>query len=112
MDPKRWGPHVWFYLHSLPENVKPELIGQTVASITLPCPTCQSNFQDYREKHPPSSITTTQEAHAYISDLHNWVNIKLGKEPWDLETCKNHWCEQGASGIGKNGENIIARVFR
>ena len=112
MDPSIWGPHLWFYLHTLPGNAEsPASIGRCIENLTIPCASCSKSFREFLRENPVSSIQTTEKAHAYINSLHNFVNRKLGKREVGLEECKSLWCAKSRPGAPSEGKDILDSVF-
>lgn len=110
MDPKLWGPQVWFFLHNLPENVSPpSKIGSCVRHLVLPCPVCQNFLDQYKVSNPPEVIQSRADAHEYINTLHNKVNKKLGKPEINIEDCKKIWATKIS--LPKKGLRIVRDTF-
>ena len=89
MDARIWGPHAWFFLHSVtfsyPDNPsekdKRDLYNffQSVSNI-LPCTICKNHFRENLEKYPIENFLYNREALVnWLIDIHNIVNRKLGK---------------------------------
>ena len=112
MDPSLWGPHLWFYLHTLPGNAKsPAAIGTCIENLSIPCASCDKSFREFLSVNPTESIDTTENAHAYINSLHNFVNRKLGKREVSLEECKGLWCAKSHTTAPSEGKDILDSVF-
>ena len=79
---RRWAPVTWGALHGL-AFLYPRMCLFTLCTVmcrTLPCNTCRQHFSWYMATHPPD--TQSQEPlywFAYVLDLHNDVNARLGK---------------------------------
>lgn len=89
MDPQIWGPHGWFFLHSItmcyplqptPEEKEKYLLFFKSLSFVLPCDDCCFHFQNYLIKYPiENSLDSRQSLVKWLIDIHNMVNISNGK---------------------------------
>ena len=105
-DPSSWGPQLWSVLHSLPESAKSlEKLKNCLGNLCLPCQACQSHYDEYLSKNPPSLIGTRTEAFDWIFDLHNEVNARLGKPRVERKELMR---VNRADAVGKE---VISRVF-
>jgi hypothetical protein len=96
MDPNIWGPHAWFFLHTIainyPENPTNEIIKKYKRFISsfveiIPCNTCKKGIKKIMFKKPLTiKILKNRELFVgWINDIHNQVNKKLGKKTFTLE---------------------------
>jgi hypothetical protein len=92
--PAVWGPHLWSVLEvigwksSVSTNVSPIIHGDMQRELRwlllhletiIPCAECRAHIESYRKEHPlPSSA---KEYSQWIWNLHDDVNIRLGKDP-------------------------------
>ena len=112
MDPSVWGPHLWFYLHTLPSSARdPASIRRCIENLAIPCASCDKSFREFLHSNPTDSIKSTDSAHAYINSLHNFVNRKLGKREVSLEECKGMWCAESRASAPSEGKDILDSVF-
>jgi hypothetical protein len=94
MDSSIWGPHAWFFLHSISFNypeIPTEMDKRNMLAFSinigelLPCEYCKMHFKEYFAKNPIqkhlSSKTTV--IHWFIN-LHNSVNRRLTKPEMDF----------------------------
>ncbi len=84
MDPAVWGPHLWFFLHSMSfayakdkNNPTPEekyYMYQFLESLkyVLPC-SCKKNYSKHFNSNPPK-LNSRRELFEWLVDLHNLVN--------------------------------------
>lgn len=90
MDPAIWGPHLWFFLHSMsfayakdkdhPTELEKRQMYQFLESLkyVLPC-ICKNNYSAYFDKYPPK-LNSRKELFRWLVDLHNHVNMEHNKE--------------------------------
>ena len=87
LSPKLWGAKAWHLIHSgaltyplhPTENDKTEYrIFYESLSNVLPCAACASHYKDKLEKMP-INLSSRQNLFKWTVDLHNDVNIHLGK---------------------------------
>lgn len=93
MDPRIWGPHTWFFLHTLtfsyPDNPNEEdkrkmfnffnILGEV-----LPCSVCKVHYQENIQKYPINNfLNSRQDLVNWLIDIHNIVNRSLGKQTID-----------------------------
>jgi hypothetical protein len=93
MDPNKWGPHLWFFLHTIsfnyPEN--PSFKNKvdyndhynSLKNI-LPCELCRVHYIQYLEQHPPD-LSSRNALVKWTIDLHNKVNNQIGKPIYSYE---------------------------
>lgn len=82
----------WTLLHmvsgSFPEDITPSLVKKFNTFIILwgqfyPCKLCASHFLKMMDEVGPFTGTTKKELMIYICEIHNIVNLRLGKEKHD-----------------------------
>ena len=87
MNQNVWGPHTWFFLHSVTFNYpfKPTVydkhhIKQFFKEIEdiLPCSVCRRHYKEHLKKKPIKS-ESRKELVYWLIDLHNIVNIQEHK---------------------------------
>jgi hypothetical protein len=90
MDPTIWGPHGWFFLHSVTMNYpeKPTPIDmanykqffQSLKSV-LPCSTCQNNFTKHSKKFDlDNALQSRDMLVSWLFNIHNEANRTLNKK--------------------------------
>ena len=90
MDPKIWGPHAWFFMHSVTlgypdkptyqDKIWMKQFFESVGHV-LPCMKCRNNYREHINKLPlDNSVLLSRENHVkWLIDIHNEVNIKNSK---------------------------------
>ena len=89
MDPRIWGPHTWFFLHSLtfsyPDNptIKDkndfEHFFYSLSNV-LPCIICKNHFKEHLSKYPIENyLNNRNQLVNWMIDIHNIVNKQLNK---------------------------------
>lgn len=92
-----WGPAAWNFLHtctfSYPE--KPTIEEQNDAERLfvslkhlLPCSSCRDHYSSEIDQHPPDTRSQSTLSN-WLVDLHNRVNLRLGKKTMDYQTAKS-----------------------
>ena len=90
MDPKIWGPHAWFFMHSItlgypdkPTNEDKIWMKQFFESVghVLPCMKCRNNYREHMNKLPLDNtvLLSRENLVKWLIDVHNEVNIKNSK---------------------------------
>ena len=87
-DPSVWGPHYWFFLHtvaeSYPEHPTPvskrkyyDLVQNM--PLFLPIVEIGNNFSDLLDKYPVSPYLDSKQSFVrWVHFIHNKVNMRLG----------------------------------
>lgn len=102
MKPTAWGKSAWTLLHSVsfafplvPTADEQERVATFVKAFreVLPCPTCKSDFGLIMERKPLEYSLHSREAFArWVNEVHNEVNVKLGKPTMTFEESVEVWC--------------------
>ena len=91
MDPAIWGPHLWFFLHSMsfcyaenrlsPTKTEKKDMYIFLKSLrtVLPCTVCKENYSNYFNLYPPR-LNSRKELFEWLVDLHNHVNTEVSKK--------------------------------
>tara|TARA_B100002019_G_C20873557_1_gene405177 strand:+ start:148 stop:582 length:435 start_codon:yes stop_codon:yes gene_type:complete len=89
-DPSVWGPHYWFFLHSigftypeLPTDGEKKKYYNLITSLPtfIPNNGVASNFQNLIDDYPASSYLNSKESFLkWIHFIHNKINKQIGKE--------------------------------
>jgi len=83
----KWGPAVWFALHTMAEKVKEESFSQIRLSLLkwvyticthLPCPDCSAHAKTYLDGIHFNIIQSKQDLKRMVFDFHNSVNASKG----------------------------------
>tara|TARA_B100001094_G_scaffold317610_1_gene360229 strand:+ start:7259 stop:7657 length:399 start_codon:yes stop_codon:yes gene_type:complete len=117
VDTKEWGPGVWNWLHRLPEaGSHIGKIKSCIDHLCLPCPHCQKHFDDFKNRHPVSVISSRTGAHKWINRLHNEVNETLGKPIFSDEACFEQFCKKSKAAPIHNsidrGKGVLEMGFK
>jgi hypothetical protein len=93
MEPTRWGPHLWFYLHTISFNFpdNPTHLQKTQhldfynsLGNTIPCEKCKNHYASHLQTQPPR-LENRDSIIRWTVDLHNRVNKSLGKREWTYD---------------------------
>ena len=104
-DPTIWGPHYWFFLHTVAESypLQPNAITKRKyydlfinLPIFIPNPEISNKFSEYLDKYPVSPYLDNRESLIrWVHFIHNKVNRLLGKDeillPDALEQYRNQY---------------------
>lgn len=90
MNQNIWGSHLWFSLHTITFNypLKPTdedkdnyLAFFLGLKNVIPCSVCKKNYQRHLNEHPINNFLTDRRTLVYwLIDLHNMVNVEIGKK--------------------------------
>lgn len=99
MDKEELGRSTWNLLHTIAATYpeKPSTTEMTNARtfITLlgslyPCEHCAKDLADELKKDPPK-VTSQHDFSQWLCQLHNKVNVKLGKPEFDCRNVNQRW---------------------
>lgn len=89
MDPKIWGPHQWFMMHTIsftyPETPSPHdkrVYHDYFASLkeVLPCDACKKHYNTFFLQHPIGPhLDRRKDLVQWVIDIHNFVNKNINK---------------------------------
>lgn len=95
MDPKVWGPSLWYILHIISFNypINPSYAQKRIyhdfyinLKELIPCENCQKHYRQHLHSNP---ITPALDSRAdlvkWVITLHNQVNISLAKPTMTVE---------------------------
>lgn len=95
MDAAVWGPHAWFFLHSIAFSYpwEPSKVEQAHAiaffkslKSLLPCIICQLHYTDHlKESELKDAVTSRRKLVEWVHRLHNKVNQSLGKPELSID---------------------------
>jgi len=122
MDPKWWGPHCWFFIHSVtlgypdnPTEVDKQNFKQFFESIgkVLPCNKCRNNYKQHLTKLPldDSTLSSRDKLVRWLIDVHNEVNIATQKSPVSYETAIETFITSSSQDIGMTTLVIIVMII-
>ena len=106
MSKQAWGNATWFIMHTLAHKLLPEhvdkvpLLLQQFENIcrNLPCPDCAKHASQMFDSAKRHLVVDKESLIRFLHELHNVVNIKLGKQCISLEECNNKY---------SNGRTVI-----
>lgn len=93
---KRWGPHVWHFLHTLAATYTPEKQRDAVRALLdnlpdlLPCGKCASHLRETYERRPfdkesrERALGSREGLVAWVNSLHNRVSSFTGGEQYPV----------------------------
>jgi len=90
----KWGPAIWFALHTLAEKVKEESFSKIREPLLkwiydicthLPCPDCSMHAKTYLDALNFNTIQNKQDLKRMIFDFHNSVNKRKGYPQFLIE---------------------------
>lgn len=102
LDQTIWGPGAWDFLHTVafafPE--KPRQKDKIAAknfvesfACILPCSVCKTHFKENIKKLP-INVETRDKFFEWTVELHNLVNLQLGKPEWKVEDVRNVYIDK------------------
>ena len=101
MDPTIWGPHLWFFMHTLSLNYpdNPTIIDKKnnydfFFSLTkiIPCIGCRNHYTEFFNKNPINNyLTTKTKLIEWVTKAHNNVNKLNNKPIWSIDKVVNHY---------------------
>ena len=103
LDPKIWGPHYWFFLHTIaesypmhPNDVTKKKYYDLIQNlpIFIPVDEIGNVFSSFLDKYPVTPYLTNRDSFVkWMHFIHNKVNVYLGKSeislPAALELYRN-----------------------
>ena len=95
MDPEIWGPHGWYFLHSItlayPDNptnddkMYHKNFFESLKNI-LPCEKCRNHYDQTLTTYPIEKHLENKESlFKWLVDVHNRVNIDNGKREYSYD---------------------------
>ena len=103
-DPAVWGPHYWFFLHTI-SQIYPESPDKATKRkyydliqnfhIFLPVGSMGNRFSELINKYPVTPYLDSRESFVrWIHFIHNKINVSLGKEEVTLLNSIDYYFEQ------------------
>ena len=89
-NPNTWGSSSWVLLHcvsmTFPKTPTTKEINDYAAFFkslknVLPCKICRKSYTVWLKDHPPY-FSSRKEAIHWVIDVHNYVNVRLGKKKY------------------------------
>ena len=103
LDPKIWGPHYWFVLHTIaltyplnPNDVTKKKYYDFIQSIPLflPINDIGDSFSKIIDKYPVTPYLDSRESFVrWMHFIHNKINISLGLPELDLDKALHSYYE-------------------
>ncbi|KAI6204926.1 Sulfhydryl oxidase [Aphelenchoides besseyi] len=99
VDKDELGRSTWNLLHTMaayypekPTNEEQQSMKQTVESLskTYPCPHCAEDFRKDLVENP-IELKDRNVLSKWMCEMHNRVNVKLGKETFDCSKVMERW---------------------
>lgn len=94
-EPEIWGPHYWFFLHTVsesypihPTSVTKKKYYDLILNFPLFIPNQEigNKFSQMLDKYPVSPYLDSRDSFVrWVHFIHNRMNIKLGKEQMSME---------------------------
>jgi hypothetical protein len=109
-DPTVWGPHYWFFLHTIahsypetPNEVTKRKYYDTIQNMPLFIPDSDigDRFSQLLDKYPVSPYLGSRESFVrWVHFIHNKINVLLGKDEMSLlESVDAYFAEYRAKPI-------------
>jgi len=93
-DPAIWGPHYWFFLHTVAESypIYPNQVTKRKYydliqnfPLFLPNDEIGNRFSEYLDKYPVSPYLGTRDSFVrWVNFIHNKINVQLNKQEISL----------------------------
>lgn len=120
MNPKIWGPHGWFFMHSIALNYpnnptfkqKQDYFNffKSLMNV-IPCEKCAFHYSQNFKNYPIDKfLDNTEKLFNWTVDIHNMVNEKNGKKILSYEEAyKEHMkeYETNSKGYNKDDYNLL-----
>ena len=102
LDPKIWGPHYWFFLHTIalnyplyPNDISKKKYYDFIENFSLfiPIPDIANSFSNILDEFPVTPYLDSRESFIkWVHFIHNKINIKLNLPEKTLEeSLKNYY---------------------
>ena len=95
MDPKVWGPFLWYILHIISFNypLNPSYADKRIYhdfyvnfKDLIPCANCQKHYRQHLHSNPITpALDSRGDLVKWVIQMHNLVNISLGKPVMTVE---------------------------
>ena len=127
MDPRIWGPKLWFVLHTMsfnyptnPTNIDKQSYHNFFDGLKtiIPCTLCRSHYIEHTTKYPIiPHLNSKQALVKYVIDLHNIVNKSLGKRIYSydevIKLYKNYYNTKYKNDDNEdNGKNYLVKYWK
>ena len=95
MDPSVWGPHYWFFLHTVafhyplhPTSIQKKMYHRLIHHFHqfIPNPSIATTYEKVLQKNPVSPYLDSREDFiTWVHHIHNIINIRLEKPTITLQ---------------------------
>ena len=119
MNPKVWGPHAWFFLHSVtlsypnnPTETDKKQMYDFFMSLSniLPCLDCMKHFKDHLNKYPITPFLDSKDSLvSWLIILHNMVNVSTGKPTMTNEAVLKFYNKKYAQGSANPFQSVFSK---
>ena len=118
MNQNVWGPHTWFFLHSVTFNYPFKPTSEDKVHIKtffkeiediLPCSVCRRHYKEHLKKEP-IKVGNRKELAYWLIDLHNIVNIQEHKPTMSYKAVLEHYSKAYGKPIVVDDPNDNSRV--
>ena len=119
MNPKVWGPHAWFFLHSVtlsypnnPTETDKKQMYDFFMSVSnvLPCLDCMKHFKDHLNKYPITPFLDSKDSLvSWLIILHNMVNVSTGKPTMTNEAVLKLYNKKYALGSSTTFQTVFSK---
>ena len=98
-----WGPLIWGTMHSLAVTYSPSQANKRAfidflnsLLFLLPCKDCRKHFIDSVSTNPitEDTLSDTKKVFAWTVNIHNMVNLRLGKPIWNISDAERYWASK------------------
>lgn len=115
LDPKVWGPHFWFVLHSItitypehPNEVTKRKYYDFIHNLPLFLPNCGGLFAEMLDKYPVTPYLDCRESFVrWMVFIHNKYNNEIGNEVINLMDALDQYYELYEMPEIKNEKQIV-----
>lgn len=119
LDPKVWGPHYWFFLHTIamtypehPNEVTMKKYYEFIQNLPLfiPVEKISAEFCELLDRYPVQPYLTNRDSFVqWINFIHNKINEKLEKPTLSLQEFMEEYKAQYKSDYERNYEYMKMR---
>ncbi len=96
MKPEKWGPYYWGALHLAALGCPDAQVLRTFIECyktVLPCISCRAHFTQVLDENPVPDSSDPMAIFKWSVDVHNIVNIRLGKPVVDYNEAYAIWTD-------------------
>lgn len=99
MSVKIWGPPIWYFFHTLAEQIKDDKFNEIFIQLfsyikricrCLPCPDCSNHATHFLSKVNPVGIRCKQDLKNVMFFFHNTVNKRKSKPIFDVNNLSQY----------------------